>query len=835
MSSGEKQDLGHFLTNLFGDRYLYAVNRTAFDAVGSEVLYADFLGKMFLRENSLTILIGTDSGLLLKHLGQQKLPAGSRFLFIELPEVIEKLKGSGLIEEMESRIAVVPYGDWLEKVDEFRLREYVYLARVEFIESVGAVDAYLPEYREIAWLVKQELQDRTWNLRFELGNAVFIQRQFHNLAENRMPARLLANSFNNGTGIILGGGPSLDEALPWVKENQHRIVILAVSRVCRQLLDHGITPHMVFSVDPQHESFELAREMFRFAEKTLFVHAYHAASALVSQWPGRSVYLGPRLPWKTPLNEETLPMAGPTVTNTALAAATGMGFARLILAGVDFCHSREGFCHAKGSAEAAVGPRLGQFSPTVETNGGWWAETSPDLACALETMGQQAERALKQGCQVIHFAAGAARIPHVKHLPLQQIDLQDLEESPSLTIAKMLGRDDAAKKVAHYRAMAEELAKAEKRLCQIKTLADEALACNDGLFGRNGKQIDFKYKNRMDKIERTLNKDFKELIPLVKGFGLGRFVEIVRPVEEMEWSDEEIERVGRIYYESYRESARQLIRLIGASRKRLRARLEEESTSPDPGLLFKQWREDGQPGRLAVWRNNHPDRVQGLDRVLHQEIAELEASFAAIMTETETTVVRRVRRLNDLSGVQGKIQVLAKRRDLAGLERLVQGLEEHSDGVNARPLLCLSRGYLAEFDGDFQKALAEYQSIIDGEFHATTEDALRRIVFISLEQEDFANALLALECLSGISPVYLPQYADLLKICGNYQASAAAYNEYLTRVPEDRAAMLKLGRLYKDLGYGEAARMAFGFVLEQDPNSGAARLLLQGLNRQKTV
>lgn len=833
MSSGEKQDLGHFLTNLFGDKYLYAVNRTAFDAVGSEVLYVDFLGKTFLKENSLNIFIGTDSGLLLGHLGKQKLPAGSRFLFIELPEVIAKLNDNGFLKDIGPRIAVVSYEDWREKVDEFRLREYVYLARVEFIESVGAVDAFLPEYREIAWMVKQELQERTWNLRFELGNAVFIERQFHNLAENRVPASLLKNSFNNKTGIILGGGPSLDEALPWVRENQHRVVILAVSRICRQLLDHGITPHMVFSVDPQHESFELAREMFCFAEKTLFVHAYHAAPALVAQWPGRSVYLGPRLPWETPLNEETLPMAGPTVTNTALAAATGMGFSRLILAGVDFCHSREGFCHAKGTAEAAVGPRLGQFSPTLETNGGWLAETSPDLVCAMETMGQQAERALKRGCQVIHFADGAAKIPHVKHLSLRQITLQEVEEPPFLTLEKALGRDDAEKKIAHYRCMGEELEKAEVRLRQIKSLATRALACNVGLFGRNGKPADYKYKKRMDRIEETLNEDFQDFVPLVKGFGLRRFVEIVRPVEEMEWSDEEIEKVGRIYYESYRDSAEQLIRLIKATRNRLRSRLEEESASPDVGLLFQQWREDGLPGRLAVWKNNHPD--QRLASTCQQEVAELEASFTAIMTETETRVVRRARRINDLSGVQGKIQVLAKRRDLTGLQRLIHGLGEHSDAVNARPLLCLSRGYLAEFEGAFQAALVEYRAIIDGEFHATTEDALRRIVFISLEVEDFENALLALECLSGISPVYLSQYADLLKICGKYQESATAFSEYLTRVPEDMAAMLKLGRLYKDLGYGEAAKMAFGFVLEQDPNSGAAKHLLRDLDRQETA
>jgi len=58
--------LGSFLTNDFGDRYLYAVNRNAFNRIGSDALYRTHFGERLSAEYQFTIIIGTDSGMLVR-------------------------------------------------------------------------------------------------------------------------------------------------------------------------------------------------------------------------------------------------------------------------------------------------------------------------------------------------------------------------------------------------------------------------------------------------------------------------------------------------------------------------------------------------------------------------------------------------------------------------------------------------------------------------------------------------------------------------------------------------------------------------------------------------
>ena len=75
-------------TNIFNERYLYSINRDSFSKVSASAIFeAEFKTKIF-DENTLYIILGTDSGLLPQYLQKQGIPAGTRYLFIELNEVL---------------------------------------------------------------------------------------------------------------------------------------------------------------------------------------------------------------------------------------------------------------------------------------------------------------------------------------------------------------------------------------------------------------------------------------------------------------------------------------------------------------------------------------------------------------------------------------------------------------------------------------------------------------------------------------------------------------------------------------------------------------------------
>ncbi|MBI5041520.1 MAG: DUF115 domain-containing protein [Gammaproteobacteria bacterium] len=814
-----------FVSNAFGERYLHAVNRTAFASIGAQAVFQQHFGEKLRDEDSLNIIIGSDSGLLPEQMHRQGVPAGSRFLFIELPELLPRIQERLADLELDPRIKIVPPDSWYQHAHNFSLDSYVYIDRLRLLNSVGAADAFLPDYRLLYRRVKTELDTWTWALRGTLKSSTFIDCQLINAAWAQVPAIRLKDSFPNRTAILLGGGPSLDDILPWLKQHRRELAVFAVSRVCRRLQEEKITPDIVCTIDPTALSFDVSKEMLKFGDDVLLVSAYHASPPLLSQWCGRHVYLGERLPWPSDLNEANIPVTGPTVTNTALALAMEMGFNQVILGGVDLCFSAEGYSHAAGSNERIAGPALGHMGPQVITNSGHMAETSDALQQAVNDIARQAQAAQARGCQFINPAPNAARIPNVLHQSLDAIELTAPDEDTQDVLARYLPGNDAALRLGYYQRLDKEVAATERRVHKIAELAKEALHCNDGLFGRNGHPPDFKYKHKMDKIEKRLEKDFKGIADLVKHYGITPFLRVIRPDRDKEWTDAEIETTGRIYYEAYLEGTARFLETLKAIRQRLATRLAEESTAPDCLQLVADWAAANETGRVRVWTHQHPTQTAALAADATAALADAEARFRQLLESMDTAHMARCKTEAGLGNVPSKASWLYRHKDIASLQRLVSGLQQITTEDQAPRWL--ASGYLAELEGRPEDALDCYQNIAEG---PALEDALRRITALSLGQTDYSSALLALECLGHLSASYLPQYAELLRLGGGAQEAADIYARYLEQVPDDVAAMLKLGQLYQEQGIEDGARWAFEYVLERSPQNHAALSLLNALN-----
>ncbi len=152
-----EHSLGPFLTNQFGDRYLYAVNRNAFNRIGSDALYRTVFGDRLSAEYQFNVIIGTDSGMLISYLIKIGIPTGSRFIFIELPEVLSTLKETGFLENLPAEVTVTTSDSWQQQAEEDQLSDFVFLDAVPQHESLASTDANLPEYRTISWTINQEL------------------------------------------------------------------------------------------------------------------------------------------------------------------------------------------------------------------------------------------------------------------------------------------------------------------------------------------------------------------------------------------------------------------------------------------------------------------------------------------------------------------------------------------------------------------------------------------------------------------------------------------------------------------------------------------------------
>jgi hypothetical protein len=145
---------------------------------------------------------------------------GTRYLFIEIPEVLQQLQQQGLIHALADEITCTTPECWEDEAKLFKLKEYCYLRHVYEHKAICAQQANLPEYAELNWKTTEALQSLHFQYTSSLGSQTFLTRQLENIADNILPAKLLNNSFSGQTAIILAGGPSLTNILPWVKKNK---------------------------------------------------------------------------------------------------------------------------------------------------------------------------------------------------------------------------------------------------------------------------------------------------------------------------------------------------------------------------------------------------------------------------------------------------------------------------------------------------------------------------------------------------------------------------------------------------------------------------------------
>ncbi len=819
-----------FLTNNFGDKYLYSVNHNTLNKVGAHESHRLKLTSLCQTKDTLFIVIGSDSGTLLTFLNAQDISTGTLFIIIEPVEIYKKLCDEYTFDKSNSKVLFISEEKTNNTLKTINFKSYVFINKIQLVKSLAADYAFKQIYHELFFRTQAKFDQDIWAIQSSLGIQPFIETKLKNLAENHSSSIILKNNFKNQTAVILAGGPSLDEILPWVIENKNSLIIFAVSRICRRLKEIDFYPDIIVSIDPHKISFDVSKEMLFFHEKSLFLNHAHVSPLLLSQWQGRNIYLGDRFPWRTTLNSSTLNSAGPTVANTAITAAAQMGFSQIVLAGVDLCHSKDGYTHAQGSNESKAGPQLSKVCTQVMTNGGWLAETTSDFASAIDILASQSKNAANY-TTLINPAKGAARVDNVRHIDLVDIEIEFIPDSQRAVLATAGKSFDKSQKTTDIKAVLSELKLAEGELHSILKLTKDALRCNEGLFGKKGKKQDFKYKKRMDKIEVKLNNSHPIFSNFVKQYGLKDFIKITRVDGTEDWEDQELEHLTETYYKAYKKNAIKLIKLIRATKERIQSRSNEISDQPHVEQLISQWNKDQTPGRVNIFTHNHSNNLTALTQFTPTSVKDLLEQFDRMMSNNfENEHIKRSKKYAELGGaLKAKIQMYYQRKDIDTLEHFVASLSNHHDQENSKKFIYLTNGYIHELKGEFNSALETYQLMFEEQDEIFIEDALMRISSISLQNKDIENALLALENLAYLSPSHLIKFADLLRLTGQHEKALNTYLDYIEQVPNDINSLFKTGQYYQKLGIEEGAEAMWRQVLQLDPANKAAKKLLASL------
>jgi hypothetical protein len=163
--------------------------------------------------------------------------------------------------------------------------------------------------------------------------------------------------------IVVSAGPSLRKNKHLLKDASDRAVIVAVQTTLQPLLEMGVEPHFVTSLD-YHEICTRFFEKLPSTLRTELVAEPKASNAIFSMYPGPISILGNEyadgLLREMKLDKERLP-SGATVAHLAYYLAEHLGCDPIIFVGQDLGFS-DGLCYAPGTSyEDVWRPELGRF------------------------------------------------------------------------------------------------------------------------------------------------------------------------------------------------------------------------------------------------------------------------------------------------------------------------------------------------------------------------------------------------------------------------------------------------------------------------------------------
>lgn len=819
------------LKNPFGEEFYSEINQHLFAKQSSETVYKAHYADIFNKEEMLYLVVGTDSGLFYKYVKSQKLPATLKFLFIELNELNDRLGVEFSDDPTGQQISVVSADfdfNTLHKVFE----SYVVRNKIQLIRSMAVMDAKPGSPYHHFWddIEIQYLEFLKGNI-VDQNSAQFENARLLNAADNVLPLKTYKNTLEGATALVLGGGPTLDDAIDWIKQNQSKLVIFSVARIARRLKKEGIVPDFFVSVDPHDVSFDNSKGIFAFQNQAILLNGYHVNPKLLGQWAGLTCYTGNKYGWKNDDYPRNLDSLGPTVTNTAVNVAAYLGCQNIVLSGLDFCFAK-GRTHESSSDEAKVASQLSYKDHIkVETNSGDMTPTEPTFASARNILEQQIGFYLQENASLQFYSTGwgSAKIENVQYASPDSFDFLTTLTTKKLDELKDLLSISSQQRIDYVVKTIEELEKQKQRFNKLEKLGVEALEIMPKLYAENSSEPKQKVLNKVIKLRKKMNHLIGDDGDLLMSYRGANFSETFKPVEDEEsLSSDEVSYQLTSFFKGVKSSTEQYQVLIVKAIDRAKLRLDELENKAAVSDLYERWLKLNELGRAHVWLEWHPD-VSGLSSADLDLVKDAQQQFQQELEKTDTTHFHNLKR-----NTQDISKLLARAERAFGLvnQKELHELLKHAPQLNkaneATDFSALLNGMLAETNQNEQEAEAYYKTI---NVPILKHCALKRMLDLAMRSERHNESLVLLEKLCVFSLDYMVPYADLLALIGQLQMSAEVLRMYLEKQPVKVNVHIKLAQRLIDLGQLDGARQTLEQVLLMDKDNQTAQILLMNINQ----
>ena len=320
----------------------------------------------------------------------------------------------------------------------------------------------------------------------------------------------LKNSFSEKTALIAAAGPSLNSSLPWIKKICGKCVIIAVGTALKPLLEAGIYPDFVLSL----ECDPLAMKQFKGIKRgNIFLLAPPIVfSELPDIYSGQFFTFSISVPdafdkWLGEINAapDTL-NAGGTVSLTAIDSAVYMGFSKIILTGLDLSFLEDGTTHA--SKSMYDGQRYDKET-LISIDGNYKKKvlTSTQFSTYISMLGSYLEDILKNKDIVFYNATdGGAAISNTRVISPSEMLSLDFPALPGDKTEYIKGKYDKAS-IPGEEKVIEFIGLTIKQLDELKSTAEAAETACSIMFSS---EENIKHSGRLNEELKKLDLKIKE-------------------------------------------------------------------------------------------------------------------------------------------------------------------------------------------------------------------------------------------------------------------------------------------------------------------------------------
>lgn len=167
--------------------------------------------------------------------------------------------------------------------------------------------------------------------------------------------------------FLVGAGPSLDESISWLKNNQNGIIIIAMGASYQKLLNEGIRVDIVVTLDPSYKILEekqFSNEAVKRLNDTLVFASMNTHDKILEKFNKDNLFLYAST---YPFFAQNEVQSGYSVGEVSASLLLDMGINDLYLIGLDFAFNQEtGSTHIKNSSSSSKDYDLSDIKKSLD-------------------------------------------------------------------------------------------------------------------------------------------------------------------------------------------------------------------------------------------------------------------------------------------------------------------------------------------------------------------------------------------------------------------------------------------------------------------------------------